>query len=68
MSSPPARKGPDASVLYSSGSTGGLGYDIALTDGRLEYLITNNAPYEQLKISLQRQDPRRALGARHHHL
>jgi hypothetical protein len=50
-------EGPDASVLYSSGSTGGLGYDIGLTDGRLEYLITNNAPYEQLKISLKDKVP-----------
>jgi hypothetical protein len=50
-------EGPAANVLYSSGSVNGQGYEIGLLDGRLTYSITHNAPYEQLKISLQDQLP-----------
>ncbi len=50
-------EGPAANVLYSSGSVNGQGYEIGLIDGRLTYSITHNAPYEQLKISLQDEVP-----------
>jgi hypothetical protein len=44
-------EGPAASVLYNSGGVNGQGYEIGLVDGKLDYSITHNAPYEQLKIS-----------------
>ena len=43
-------EGPAASVLYNSGGVAGQGYEIGLVDGKLDYSITHNAPYEQLKI------------------
>ncbi|MGZ3347194.1 MAG: DUF1553 domain-containing protein, partial [Caulobacteraceae bacterium] len=48
-------EGPAASVLYNSGGVNGQGYEIGLVDGKFDYSITHNAPYEQLKI--QTADP-----------
>jgi hypothetical protein len=44
-------EGPAASVLYNSGGVNAQGYEIGLVDGKLDYSITHNAPYEQIKIS-----------------
>ena len=43
-------EGPAASVLYNSGGVNGQGYEIGIVDGKFDYSITHNAPYEQLKI------------------
>jgi hypothetical protein len=43
-------EGPAASVLYNSGGVNGQGYEIGIVDGKFDYAITHNAPYEQLKI------------------
>jgi len=43
-------EGPAASVLYNAGGVNGQGYEIGLVDGKLDYSITHNAPFEQLKI------------------
>jgi hypothetical protein len=48
-------EGPAASVLYNSGGVNGQGYEIGLVNGKFDYSITHNAPYEQLKI--QTADP-----------
>jgi hypothetical protein len=46
-------EGPAASILYSSGSVNGQGYEIGVLKNRLNYVITHNSPYEQLEISLR---------------
>jgi hypothetical protein len=50
-------EGPAASVLYNSGGVNGQGYEIGLADGKFDYVITANAPYEQLKIKTADQIP-----------
>jgi hypothetical protein len=50
-------EGPAASVLYSSGGVNGQGYEIGVLKNRLNYVITHNAPYEQLEISLKNPIP-----------
>jgi hypothetical protein len=50
-------EGPAADVLYNSGGVNGQGYEIGLADGKFDYVITANAPYEQLKIRTADQIP-----------
>jgi hypothetical protein len=44
-------------VLYNSGGVNGQGYEIGIVDGKFDYSITHNAPYEQLKIQTADQIP-----------
>ncbi|MGZ3280758.1 MAG: DUF1553 domain-containing protein, partial [Caulobacteraceae bacterium] len=50
-------EGPAASVLYSSGGVNGQGYEIGLVNQKLDYAITHNAPFEQIKISTRNTIP-----------
>jgi len=50
-------EGPAASVLYSSGGVNGQGYEIGLVNQKLDYSITHNAPFEQIKISTRNPLP-----------
>ena len=51
-------QGPDASILYTSGGVEGQGYDVQLTDGKIQYAITHNAPYDMIKIGATKELPR----------
>jgi hypothetical protein len=44
-------EGPAATILYNAGGVNSAGYEITLTDGRLGYQITHNAPVDQIKVS-----------------
>ncbi|MDB5461072.1 MAG: hypothetical protein JWO72_2813, partial [Caulobacteraceae bacterium] len=44
-------EGPGASLLYNNGGVNGQGYELGLNNGRVEYMITHNAPANQLKVS-----------------
>jgi hypothetical protein len=44
-------EGPGASLMYNNGGVNSQGYELGLNNGRVEYMITNTAPANQLKVS-----------------
>jgi hypothetical protein len=49
--------GPSASILYNNAGIEGQGYELSMTNGRLSYSITHNAPTEMLQVSTKENIP-----------
>jgi hypothetical protein len=50
-------RGPSASILYNNGGIEGLGYELSMSNNKLSYAITHNAPAEMLLVSTQADVP-----------
>ena len=50
----------DAVIFYNSGGTDGRGYELVLSDGKLVFNITNDAPQNQIKVSAAKALPRQS--------
>ncbi|MDB5458579.1 MAG: hypothetical protein JWO72_320 [Caulobacteraceae bacterium] len=49
--------GPSASILYNNGGIEGLGYELAMSNGKLSYAITHNAPTDMILVSTREKVP-----------
>jgi hypothetical protein len=49
--------GPSASILYNNGGIEGLGYELAMSNGKLSYAITHVAPTDMLLVSTEQKIP-----------
>jgi hypothetical protein len=49
--------GPSASILYNNGGVEGLGYELSLSNGKLAYSITHNAPTNMLLVETKLDMP-----------
>jgi hypothetical protein len=49
--------GPSASILYNNGGVEGLGYELSLSNNKLAYSITHNAPTNMLLVETKQDVP-----------
>jgi hypothetical protein len=49
--------GPSASILYNNGGIEGLGYELSMSNNKLSYAITHNAPTDMLLVSTKQDMP-----------